>query len=61
MKTQNLQEKINKAWDTENWKKEVAERSSLKLYNKFKEEIKEEKFYDNHQKYYIRQGLTTLT
>ncbi len=25
----------------------MAQRSSLKLYNKFKEKIKEEKFYDN--------------
>ena len=46
MKTQKLKGKI-KDWDTENWEKEVAERSSLKIYSKFKTTIKEEKFYDN--------------
>lgn len=52
--------KKNKDLDTENWKEEIVERSShsrlklynmverscLKLYNKVKEKINEEKFYD---------------
>lgn len=46
MAAQRLKGKIRE-WDTENWEKEVAERSSLKLYSKFKTVIKEEQFYDN--------------
>ena len=35
MKAQKLKGKIIE-WDTENWEKEVAERSSLNIYRKFK-------------------------
>lgn len=43
---QNLKKKVREC-DKEYWKKEVAEKSSLKIYSKYKTEIKEEKFYDN--------------
>lgn len=37
-----------KDWDTEKWKEEMAEKSSMEIYRNFKEKIKgEEELYDN--------------
>ena len=36
-----------KNWDTENWRKEVSEKSTLRLYFSEKKSVKEEKWIDN--------------
>ena len=38
---------IAKKWDSNKWKADLKEKSSLKTYRTYKLEIKEEKFYDN--------------
>ena len=43
---QKLKDKINE-WDNKSWQEEVAEKSGLSIYKKWKTKILEEKFYDN--------------
>ena len=38
-----------KSWDTEKWRKEVSEKSTLKLYHSKKIKVKEEKWIDNNE------------
>ena len=46
-KTQIVDKKKKKNWDTEKWRKEVSEKSTLKLYYSKKMKVKEEKWIDN--------------
>lgn len=47
MDCEDIKKKL-KAWDTERWKREVAEKSSLQVYSLFKSNINsEEQLYDN--------------
>ena len=36
-----------KLWDTERWRKDKAERSSIEVYDRFKDNIRQEDFYHN--------------
>ena len=49
-------------WDSNKWKEELKEKSSLKIYRAYKFEIKEEKFYDNRDssKYLFQARTNTL-
>ena len=53
---------IAKEWDSNKWKKELGEKSSLRTYRTYKLEIKEEKFYDNREssKYFFQARTNTL-
>lgn len=46
MKKTEIKEATRK-WDSANWKEEVNSKSSLVIYKRWKENIKEEKMYDN--------------
>ena len=53
---------IAKKWDSNKWKADLKEKSSLKTYRTYKLEIKEEKFYDNRDssKYLFQARTNTL-
>ena len=46
MSKQKIKEKINQI-DTDNWKAEMGEKETLKIYREYKEKISEIKWYDN--------------
>ena len=53
---------LAKKWDSNKWKADLKEKSSLKTYRTYKLEIKEEKFYDNRDssKYLFQARTNTL-
>ena len=51
-KAEGIKRKINEK-DTMIWKEEINEKSSLRIYKELKNEIKEEKFYDNSEKSHL--------